>query len=117
MRVAGLDRYKTLTVCVLFFTIAARDVFAASKIKHIIVVMEENRSFDHMFGYYPGVNGLTGKEGNYVNSSDPKSKLITVDSKQPQIALCDPVHSTAGTSVKIFGATAVAKNDFSKPTM
>src|SRR5919202_1467364 len=28
------------------------------KIKHVIVIMQENRSFDHYFGTYPGVDGL-----------------------------------------------------------
>ena len=29
-----------------------------SKIKHVVVLMQENNSFDHYFGTYPGVNGL-----------------------------------------------------------
>jgi phospholipase C len=33
-------------------------VVAASKIKHIVVVMQENRSFDSYFGTYPGADGL-----------------------------------------------------------
>src|SRR5919202_1624197 len=28
------------------------------KIKHVIVIMQENRSFDHYFGTYPGADGL-----------------------------------------------------------
>jgi phospholipase C/subtilisin family serine protease len=41
-----------------------------SKIDHIVVLMMENRSFDHMLGYLkltgakPNVDGLTGKETN-----------------------------------------------------
>src|SRR5215831_5224215 len=31
---------------------------AATKIKHIVVVMQENRSFDSYFGTYPGADGL-----------------------------------------------------------
>jgi phospholipase C len=27
-------------------------------IKHLVVLMLENRSFDHMLGYLPGVNGI-----------------------------------------------------------
>src|SRR5262249_50047665 len=27
-------------------------------IKHIVIIMQENRSFDHYFGTYPGANGL-----------------------------------------------------------
>src|SRR5438067_6690930 len=28
------------------------------KIKHVIVIMQENRSFDHYFGTYPGADGF-----------------------------------------------------------
>ncbi|HET8705479.1 MAG TPA: alkaline phosphatase family protein, partial [Pseudomonadales bacterium] len=28
------------------------------KIDHIVVIVEENRSFDSLFGYFPGANGL-----------------------------------------------------------
>src|SRR5437588_11219572 len=31
---------------------------AATKIKHVVVVMQENRSFDSYFGTYPGADGL-----------------------------------------------------------
>lgn len=31
---------------------------ARAKIKHIIVIMQENRSFDHYFGTFPGVDGI-----------------------------------------------------------
>ncbi len=31
---------------------------ARSKIKHIIVIMQENRSFDHYFGTFPGADGI-----------------------------------------------------------
>jgi phospholipase C len=29
-----------------------------SKIKHIVIIMQENRSFDNYFGTYPGANGI-----------------------------------------------------------
>jgi len=28
------------------------------KIKHVIVIMQENRSFDHYFGTFPGADGI-----------------------------------------------------------
>ncbi len=34
------------------------------KIKHVIVVMQENRSFDSYFGTYPGANGLPMSHGS-----------------------------------------------------
>src|SRR5438128_8752740 len=30
------------------------------KIKHVIVIMQENRSFDEYFGTYPGADGIPG---------------------------------------------------------
>ena len=33
------------------------------KIKHVIIVMQENRSFDHYFGTYPGAEGIPMKNG------------------------------------------------------
>ncbi len=33
------------------------------KIKHIVIIMQENRSFDHYFGTFPGANGIPLKDG------------------------------------------------------
>src|ERR1700734_313436 len=37
---------------------SARNVPALSEIKHVVVLMQENRSFDHYFGAMPGVRGF-----------------------------------------------------------
>src|SRR5438105_4559137 len=38
------------------------------KIKHVVVVMQENRSFDEYFGTYPGAAGLpTDTNGNFTS--------------------------------------------------
>ena len=37
------------------------------KIKHVIVVMQENRSFDSYFGTYPGADGLAISAGKATN--------------------------------------------------
>ena len=45
-------------------------------IKHVIVIMQENRSFDHYFGTYPGVDGLPRQNGVFTTCvNDPKSGL------------------------------------------
>jgi phospholipase C len=42
------------------------------KIQHVIVVMQENRSFDSYFGTYPGADGIQMKNGHpQVCSNDP----------------------------------------------
>jgi phospholipase C len=38
-----------------------------SPIQHVVVLMLENRSFDHMLGYHAGVNGLKGNEFNLLD--------------------------------------------------
>jgi phospholipase C len=36
---------------------------ARAKIKHVIIIMQENRSFDHYFGTFPGADGIPMKNG------------------------------------------------------
>lgn len=36
------------------------------KIKHVIIVMQENRSFDSYFGTYPGADGIAMSKGTPV---------------------------------------------------
>ncbi|HEY2575163.1 MAG TPA: alkaline phosphatase family protein [Streptosporangiaceae bacterium] len=53
------------------------------KIKHVIVVMQENRSFDNYFGTYPGVDGIPMKNG-----------VPTVCVPNPQGPCVRPFHDT-----------------------
>ena len=47
---------------------------AKAKIKHIIVIMQENRSFDEYFGTYPGADGFPTVNGKFsVCVPDPNS--------------------------------------------
>jgi phospholipase C len=48
---------------------AARHTRAVSlrgihKIRHVVIIMQENRSFDSYFGTYPGADGIPGLAGN-----------------------------------------------------
>jgi phospholipase C len=36
------------------------------KIKHVIIIMQENRSFDSYFGTYPGADGIPSKNGAFT---------------------------------------------------
>ncbi|HEX4067685.1 MAG TPA: alkaline phosphatase family protein [Acidobacteriaceae bacterium] len=67
---------------------------SASQIEHIIVVMMENRSFDHFLGWLPGANG-TQAGLSYLDSTGeahPTWRLTTdVGCSHP-----DPDHSYAG---------------------
>src|ERR1700746_2267750 len=42
---------------------AARPALGIHTIKHVIVIMQENRSFDSYFGTYPGADGIPMKNG------------------------------------------------------
>ena len=42
------------------------------KIRHVVIVMQENRSFDSYFGTYPGADGIPRRNGRFpVCSPDP----------------------------------------------
>jgi len=45
-----------------------------SKIRHIVIIMQENRSFDSFFGTYPGADGIPAKNGQFtVCVPDPRT--------------------------------------------
>src|SRR5512138_1979018 len=47
---------------------------ARIKIKHVVVIMQENRSFDTYFGTYPGADGIPISDGKFtVCLNDPVS--------------------------------------------
>ncbi len=55
------------------------------KIKHIIIIMQENRSFDSYFGVYPGADGIPMQNG-----------VPTVCVNDPKTGICvKPYHNTA----------------------
>src|SRR5271157_5965851 len=81
-------------------------------LKHIVVLMMENRSFDHMLGglslvmengrkKYPKINGLTGNESN----PDTNGAIVKVQpNAQFQSQLDpDPDHHFPGVDLQIFG--------------
>src|SRR4051812_6921868 len=75
------------------------------KLKHIVVLMMENRSFDHMLGglrnNFPQINGLTGTESNPDSNGD----VVTVSPNatfQGQLDH-DPDHHFPGVDLQIFG--------------
>ena len=88
------------------------------KIEHVVLLMLENRAFDHMCGFFPHVNGLKGNETNPLNTSQPNKEKVTVQSSSPFIRPIDPAHSTPATTSKIFGEACLKKNPpCNEPTM
>lgn len=86
-----------MTMVIIMVTILLT-VVVAGKIDHVVVVMLENRSFDHMFG---AVEGMGLNKSNDWNPVKGVGKIV-VDSNTPYVARCGPDHSTNGTTKKIF---------------
>lgn len=74
-------------------------------LKHIVVLMMENRSFDHMLGGLkttnPKINGLNGDEWN-PDTNGAKVTVQPTASFQGQLDH-DPDHHFAGVDLQIFG--------------
>ena len=49
---------------------AAADETSMDQIKHIVVIYAENRSFDNLYGLYPGANGIAEALANYIPQVD-----------------------------------------------
>jgi len=77
-------------------------------LKHIVVLMMENRSFDHMLGGLraldPRINGLTGKETNPDTTNEPAPVLPKAEF-QAQLDP-DPDHHFPAVHKQLFYGTA-----------
>ena len=76
-------------------------------LKHIVVLMMENRSFDHMLGSlmkkYPKINGLKGDEWN-PDAVNPNTRVPVKQAALFQSQLDpDPDHHFPGVDLQIFG--------------
>jgi phospholipase C len=82
-----------------------------SNLKHVVVLMMENRSFDHMLGglslvmengqkKYPGVNGLSGNEWNPDTNNNPVK--VNPNAKFQSQLDPDPDHHFPGVDMQIF---------------
>lgn len=81
-------------------------------LKHIVVLMMENRSFDHMLGGLkkkdPRINGLTGNESN-PDAQGNKVKVSDTADYRGQLGH-DPDHHFPGVDVQIYGGAPFASD-------
>ena len=83
-----------------------------TKIDHIVVLMMENRSFDHMLGFLSlpisgndgriglgrtDVDGLNGHETNLMNSRGDRRRVFPLSTLRETVQLDDPRYETRGT--------------------
>lgn len=78
------------------------------KIAHLVVLMMENRSFDHIFGFRAGVEGLKGDEFNLLNPDKPESTsnpAFHVGTGAPYAITVGqgPGHSVNDTTTQLYG--------------
>lgn len=78
-------------------------------IKTIVVLVLENRSFDHMLGWMkkldPDIDGVTGRESNPLSLTDPNSPLVYFSDKA-EFVDPDPGHSYQAIREQIFGKSS-----------
>src|SRR4026208_650145 len=54
-------------------TAPASSLHGIHKIRHVIVIVQENRSFDSYFGTYPGADGIPRENGRFTATvPDPR---------------------------------------------
>ncbi|KAJ4805546.1 Non-specific phospholipase C4 [Rhynchospora pubera] len=98
----------------------------AENIKTVVVLIQENRSFDHMLGWMKAQNqeidGVTGEESNPLSTSDPSSKTIYFKNEAEYVDP-DPGHSIQAIYEQVYGIqyidgqTPITPKDVTKPPM
>lgn len=70
------------------------------KIKHVVALMLENRSFDHMLGAVPGVDGASGERVNIGDPGSPPYRQTERNNFVLPLAF-DPMHDFSNVNVQI----------------
>ena len=80
--------------------------------EHFVVLMLENRSFDHLFGYLGVGEGLAGvSTTNYLKPLDKKTTPFNAGRGGDYTAIGQgPSHSLKETNMQLFGATNLPAN-------
>lgn len=80
-------------------------------IKTIVVLVMENRSFDHMLGWMkllnPEIDGVTGNESNPLSITDPNSPRVYF-TDNAEFVDPDPGHSFSAIREQIFGSSSTS---------
>jgi phospholipase C len=77
------------------------------QVEHIVVLMLENRSFDHLCGFLkrriPGLDGLTGAETIPRDPATSPGNPVRVSDDAPPVTDVDPGHALGDVSQQIYG--------------
>ncbi len=74
-----------------------------SPIEHLVVLMLENRSYDHMLGYLGVGTPLSGKEYNLVDPADPHSEKVYVSDDSGYVTQPNPLHDVLSVEKQEYG--------------
>ncbi|XP_038984341.1 non-specific phospholipase C6-like [Phoenix dactylifera] len=105
-----LPSFVLLLTLSLFHPLRCSHAAAQQPIQAIVVLVLENRSFDHMLGWMKkafnsSLDGLTGTECNHRSTQDPNSPSICVSDDALYVDP-DPDHSFQGVKEQVFGSGA-----------
>ena len=85
----------------------------ANPIKTIVVLVMENRSFDHMIGWMkkinPEINGVDGSQSNPLSTTDPNSEKFFFNNTSHYVDP-DPGHSFQAIREQIIGSNDTSAN-------
>eukprot|EP01018_Ginkgo_biloba_P016443 Gb_28042 [translate_table: standard] len=114
MKCKGLAKWPTLGFIVwMILGVHFAESSINGPIKTVVVLVMENRSFDHMLGWMkrlnPEINGVTGQESNPVSTTDPNSPKIFFQD-QAEYVDPDPGHSFQAIREQIFGSNDTSAN-------
>jgi phospholipase C len=84
------------------------------KINRFVVLMLENRSFDHLIGYLktlnPAIDGLTGSEySNFPDPRNPGQPPVTVSPTAAPTMPFDPPHEFCDVQKQLYGVDPTGK--------
>jgi len=83
---------------------------AGIPIKHVIIIMQENRSFDHYFGTYPGANGIPNGTCVPLDPANQSAGCVTPFHDQNDINAGGP-HTAADAQFDLDDGFSWAKLD------
>ncbi|CAI0451424.1 unnamed protein product [Linum tenue] len=90
----------------------ASDPSSASPIKTVVILVQENRSFDHMLGWLktinPEIDGVTGSESNPISTTTSNSNLVYFKDQAVYVDP-DPGHSIQAVYEQVFGVEPAPK--------
>jgi phospholipase C len=82
----------------------AKATSGIGKIRHVVVIMQENRSFDSFFGTYPGADGIPASNGQFtVCAPDPRTKGCDKPYHDPSLVNGGAGHNMAEATADIDG--------------